>query len=83
MKIRGIFPNPDFYKSWQLWAAALLRLLESQHAYESLEGYTVAQLPSAALPRRFIIVLNEIGGEVPAFNDGTNWRRVTDRAIVS
>ena len=26
---------------------------------------------------------DEAGGAVPAFSDGTTWRRVTDRAIVS
>lgn len=26
---------------------------------------------------------NETGGAVPVFGDGTNWRRVTDRAVVS
>jgi hypothetical protein len=30
-----------------------------------------------------IYVSDEVGGAVPAFSDGTNWRRVTDRAIVS
>jgi hypothetical protein len=28
-------------------------------------------------------VSNESGGPVPAFSDGTAWRRVTDRAVVS
>jgi uncharacterized protein DUF2793 len=48
-----------------------------------MRDYTVATVPSAALPRRLIYVTNETGGAVPAFNDGTNWRRVTDRAVVS
>ena len=26
---------------------------------------------------------DETGGSIPAFYDGTNWRRVSDRAIVS
>ena len=30
-----------------------------------------------------IYVTNEVGGAVPAFSDGTDWRRVTDRAVVS
>lgn len=46
--------------------------------------YTVATLPANTLPLgKIIYVSNESGGAVPAFNDGTNWRRVTDRAIVS
>lgn len=48
-----------------------------------LPSYTVAGLPSAATPAQFVYVTNEVGGPVPAFSDGTNWRRVTDRAIVS
>lgn len=30
-----------------------------------------------------IYVVNESGGPVPAFSDGINWRRVTDRNIIS
>ena len=30
-----------------------------------------------------IYVSNESGGAVIAFSDGTNWRRVTDRAVIS
>lgn len=46
--------------------------------------YTVATLPNAAAnARTMIYVSNETGGAVPAFSDGTNWRRVTDRAVVS
>lgn len=47
-------------------------------------GYTVAALPPAnAGAGQIIYVSNEAGGAVLAFSDGTNWRRVTDRAIVS
>lgn len=45
--------------------------------------YTVATLPSAAAVGALIYVSNESGGAVIAFADGTNWRRVTDRAVVS
>ncbi len=45
--------------------------------------YTVATLPSAAGAGAMIFVSDEAGGAVVAFSDGTNWRRVTDRAIVS
>jgi hypothetical protein len=47
------------------------------------KSYTVATLPTAANAGGFIYVSNESGGAVPAFSDGTNWRRVTDRAVVS
>ena len=46
-------------------------------------SYTVGTLPSAATAGQTIYVSDESGGAVLAFSDGTNWRRVTDRAIVS
>ena len=46
--------------------------------------YTVAGLPSAATyPRGVIYVSNETGGATIAFSDGSNWRRVQDRNVVS
>lgn len=53
-------------------------------ASPGLPSYTVAGVPSAATwTRGLIYVSNETGGAVPAFSDGTNWRRVTDRAIIA
>jgi hypothetical protein len=46
-------------------------------------GYTVAALPSASPAAQIVYVSNESGGAVLAFSDGTNWRRVSDRAVVS
>jgi hypothetical protein len=40
-------------------------------------------LPSPAGAKRWIYVTDEIGGAVPAFNDGSAWRRATDRAVIS
>lgn len=49
-----------------------------------LKSYTVAGVPSAATyAQGLIYVSNEVGGAVPAFSDGANWRRVTDRAVIS
>lgn len=48
-----------------------------------LTSYTTTTLPAATLAGQMIYVTNESGGAVPAFSDGTNWRRVTDRAIVT
>lgn len=46
--------------------------------------YTVAGLPAAsAWTRGLVYVSNETGGATLAFSDGTNWRRVQDRAVVS
>jgi hypothetical protein len=49
-----------------------------------LTGYTVATLPDASKHARSVIYVgDESGGGVPAFSDGTAWRRVTDRAVVT
>ena len=48
-----------------------------------LPSYTTSTLPSATVAGAMIYVTNESGGAVPAFADGTNWRRVTDRAIIT
>lgn len=48
--------------------------------------FTVATLPPAAdwgPSNRLTYVSDESGGAVLAFSDGANWRRVTDRAVVS
>ena len=47
-----------------------------------LGKYTVATLPSQ-VAGGFIFVTDETGGAVTAFSDGNNWRRTTDRAVVS
>jgi hypothetical protein len=47
-------------------------------------SYTVVQLASiTATAGAYTFCTDEIGGAVLVFGDGTNWRRVTDRAIVS
>lgn len=55
-----------------------------------LPAYTVAQLQGGAAiltatanPYALVFCSNESGGAVVAFSDGTNWRRVTDRAVIS
>lgn len=49
-----------------------------------LKSYTVAGVPTASsYTGAMIYVSNESGGAVPAFSDGTNWLRVTDRTIIS
>lgn len=67
------------------WLDKVLQSIERAFArVESMPSYTVAEAPDAtALPRGWIYVSNEAGGAVPAFSDGTNWRRVTDRAVIS
>jgi hypothetical protein len=49
-----------------------------------MQAFTVATVPAAAVNvNRYIIVTDEVGGLVPAFSDGTDWRRCTDRAVIS
>lgn len=48
------------------------------------KSYVKASLPSASkFINGMIIVSNDTGGLTPAFSDGTNWRRVADRNIIS
>lgn len=48
-----------------------------------LKSYTIATLPAATATGQLAFVSDETGGAIIAFSDGTNWRRVTDRALVS
>ncbi len=54
-------------------------------AWGKCGSFTVAQLPSAATAGAgaYLFCSNETGGAVLVFSDGTNWRRVTDRAVAS
>lgn len=72
--------------------SAYLREVENwaRQVYERLIGiheqvsYTVATLPDATeFEAHTIYVSDETGGATLAFSDGTNWRRVQDRAVVS
>lgn len=49
-----------------------------------LASYAVANVPDAAYwEGALIYVSDEAGGATVALSDGTDWRRVQDRAIVS
>jgi hypothetical protein len=48
----------------------------------STGSYTVSTLPAVGTGQ-LIFVTNEVGGAIHCFSDGTNWRRLSDRAIVS
>lgn len=49
-----------------------------------LDSFEVSQLPSASdFEGAMVYCTDETGGPVPVFSDGTNWRRVTDRAIAT
>lgn len=48
------------------------------------KSYTVATVPSAAVaPGQIVHVSDEAGGPTLAMSDGTAWRRVHDRAVIS
>lgn len=53
----------------------------------ALPSFTVLELQNTILPASrvdgIVMVSNESGGQQPAFSDGFNWRRFTDRAIIS
>ena len=74
-----------------LLAESVVALLNSDYGVVESSGgpiefpqYTVAGVPLAsAYTGHMIYVSNESGGSVMAFSDGSNWRRVTDRAVIS
>ena len=46
--------------------------------------YNISSVPNASENKGLLILVsNEINGSVIAFSDGTEWRRVTDREIIS
>ncbi len=51
-------------------------------ASNGIPSFTKTTLP-AVTDARVILVTDEVGGITLAFSDGTNWRRVQDRAVVS
>ncbi len=72
-----------------LWVVALVRSIEDAIANPDLKPvkmptYTVATLPDPARwINCWIKVSNETSGDTAAESDGTNWRRMQDRSIVS
>ena len=48
-----------------------------------LPTFTVGSLPDAGIAAQLIYVSDETGGATIAFSDGTNWRRMQDRVVVS
>lgn len=69
--------------AWFRWVSQVSDILGGRRPLQLLSK-TVATVPTASDWTGCIIyVSNETGGAVVAFSDGTNWRRVTDRAIIS
>lgn len=67
------------------WFAPFSQSIERRlRQVERLPAIAVADLPDASgRTGMMIFVPDESGGAVPAYSDGTDWRRVTDRAVVS
>jgi len=66
---------------FQVFIDAVGRILD---VAVELSSYTVTTLPDAeTYQNSMIFVSDEAGGSTIAFSDGTNWRRVQDRQIVS
>lgn len=66
----------------QVWFDLLANIVRFANG-PTLPAYTVASAPRNAATGALIIVTDESGGAQPAFWDGSNWRRVTDRAVIS
>ena len=59
-------------------------VVESSGGPGEFPRYSVSGVPDAtAYIGHMVFINNETGGPVMAFSDGTNWRRVTDRAVIS
>lgn len=59
-------------------------VVESSGGPVEFPRYSVSGVPDAtAYIGHMVFINNETGGPVMAFSDGTNWRRVTDRAVIS
>ncbi len=55
----------------------------TNNGYPEAEPFTVTKLPPLGNGGGYIFVTDEVGGPVLAWSDATNWRRVSDGAIVS
>lgn len=76
-------PNGRMSQPWFLWVSRVSQILSGRRPLQ-LASYAVASLPDAAAwPQCTVYVSNDAGGAVTAYSDGTNWRRSTDRAVVT
>lgn len=63
--------------------AELARLAPGKRPARLLSCAKASMPDPAAWAYSWIYVTDETGGATPAFSDGTNWRRASDRAVVS
>lgn len=81
-----IIPDPKMFDGWEAWGRAVGEALEPTDAEIrpiQLPLYGKADLPPAVNDGLLVYVVDDIGGAVPAFSEGGQWLRVTDRAIIS
>ena len=81
--------NQLYFGQIELW---IKQVYDNLTGINETKSYTVLELanidastfdPSVTGRAAFVYVSDETGGAQMAFSDGTNWRRFTDRAIVS
>ena len=88
-----MIPNLIAENGLATWARSLIQVLQpwmsdiedtkfTQGQTARVASFVVASLPTGRAGG-IIFVSNETGGAVLAFSDGTDWRRVTDRAVVA
>lgn len=84
-------PQQADWRAWALqvskvltpWMLRIERTFVRQEQIYRMRSATVATLPAASPAGQWIYVTDETGGAVPCFSDGSDWRRVTDRAVAS
>lgn len=80
--IKAIASQTGALQEWRDSANTVVSSVDKA-GIKTFRSYTVVTLPAATTAGQMIYVSDETGGPVMAFSDGTNWRRVTDRAIVA
>ena len=83
-----ISPPDSISGSYTITSPTIITLSPTEETLNTapmtLYSRTVSQLSSlTATTGAMVFCTDESGGSVPAFYDGSNWRRVTDRAVVS
>ena len=76
--ISGVLPMV-----WTRWFYRIYDILSGDEPIKVMNT-TVSSVPAASEHISSIVYISdESGGSVLAFSDGANWRRSTDRAIIS
>lgn len=59
-----------------------INVTTNQEIAPTVPTYTVSDIVPATIVGQLAYISNEVGGATIAFSDGTNWRRISDRAII-